>query len=109
MARIIQAGNKVFPDRNSRDTAPPYAASHRISKGNGMKNLLQRGWRSWIAARQRRADAIVLEHLDARMLKDIGFELWDKTEDARHPVLQRRNARTWRAWRAALEPLGGFK
>jgi hypothetical protein len=39
-----------------------------------MRTIFRRAWLAFQAARQRRADADSLEHLDEHALRDIGFE-----------------------------------
>lgn len=45
-----------------------------------MKQRLLNVYRRLVAARQRRADALVLEHLDARALRDIGLEEFGRVQ-----------------------------
>ena len=70
-----------------------------------MKQYLLDVYRSLIAARQRRADVLVLEYLDARALRDIGLE---GGEQAR--LAQARARQDALAWRGVLSPgFGGFQ
>jgi hypothetical protein len=76
MARSIQAGNKLFPDRHSRDTPAVHAARHRNrNKGErNMRSIFKLAVDAFIAGRERRARARLLDQLDERTLRDIGFE-----------------------------------
>jgi len=67
-----------------------------------MKQGFAELYRRYLVARQRRADALVLEYLDARTLKDIGLE--GSPVARRASARQRRDALTW--W-AILNPSAG--
>jgi len=70
-----------------------------------MKRLLVSMYRSIVAARQRKADELVLEHLDARTLRDIGLD-----DSAHADRLRSRARRDALRWHAALSPnFGGFR
>jgi hypothetical protein len=61
-----------------------------------MKRLFRKLLRACIASRQRKADALVLEHLDPRTLKDIGLEGW-QSPSGRRVAGRHQDALAWRA------------
>lgn len=72
-----------------------------------MKRLFRRLLRAYIASRQRKAEALVLEHLDPRTLKDIGLEGWQSPSGR---FVAGRRHQDALAWRAVLGTgAGGFQ
>ena len=72
-----------------------------------MKRLFRKVLRGFIASRQRKAEAQVLEYLDQRTLKDIGLEGWQSPAGRRVVARQTQDAL---AWRAVLNmSAGGFR
>jgi hypothetical protein len=72
-----------------------------------MKRLFSRLLLAFIASRQRKAEALVLEHLDPRTLKDIGLEGWQSPSGR---FLAGRRHQDALAWRAVLGTgAGGFQ
>jgi uncharacterized protein YjiS (DUF1127 family) len=66
-----------------------------------MKQLFSRLVKHIIASREKRAEALVLEHLDLRTLKDIGMDGW-RSPAGRHAAA--RQTQDALAWRAVLTP-----
>lgn len=62
-----------------------------------MKQYLKKAWAVFKAAQERRAQARMLRHLDARMLKDIGLESWSGDLAHRVETLRRQDLLVWRA------------
>lgn len=72
-----------------------------------MKQFFQRLLQEYLTSRQRQANALVLEHLDPRTLKDIGMEGWQNPAGRQAAARQTQDAL---AWRAVLTPsAGGFQ
>lgn len=61
-----------------------------------MMQQLKKAWAALVASRQRRAQARMMRHLDARTLKDIGLEPWNSDLARRADALQRQDALAWR-------------
>jgi uncharacterized protein YjiS (DUF1127 family) len=72
-----------------------------------MKHLFRSLFQMYMADRQRKADALVLEHLDPRTLKDIGLESWQSPTGRRAVARQTQDALAWRAVLGARA--GGFQ
>jgi hypothetical protein len=62
-----------------------------------MMQQLKKAWAVLMAAQERRAQARMMRHLDARMLKDIGLEPWNSELARRADVHARQDALAWRA------------
>lgn len=66
-----------------------------------MKKLLQQAWGALAKAAERRSPQSAtyrsLRHLDARTLRDIGFEAWNSDLARRLEALQRQDRLVWRA------------